>query len=307
MTDSKFTRAGSVSLLDPEAIQCFRAADKAALREAAERAGGAVAAIQAKYPRLARTAPPDLSIEAFVQHGTVAWYEDAETRITLCDRCPPHGAACEGVGASCFPAGRLPVWKDAKIESTRCERYVEFKVRERLGVAGVPPLYQDRTFATWEYRTAAAEAAESTVVSLITEIQTTGAGWLVISGPRASGKTHLSSALLRNLVRKAPGVRLCYRSLPSFRMTLKEWKFKSDEPDPMLPLRRAGVLVFDDVDPEYAGPELWLKERIEDVLRERWLAMRPTVLTTHGTLSLLARTFPTLTTLTEAPTCSTVR
>lgn len=255
------------------------------------------------YPLVGSGCPPELTEAALLEHATVAWLEDAQRRLISCARCPSEGAACESA-LGLFKPGQLAVWQGDRIVAGRCDRWVEYVVRTRAGYAGVPDLYRRCTFAGFVPKTDAEESAASAVLGFHSRVTSGQAAWLVLSGPPRSGKTHLAAALIRNLVRGRSRLKCRYADMLSLRVALKNWKFDSDDPGPLDPLLRADVLVLDNFDTERLHREAeWLFERIEDLIRARWVEQKSTLLTTHGDPASIALAFATITTLSEAPTC----
>lgn len=314
---------GQVPALDVGALVAGREADRERLREQIRASGSPEAAVRATYPALGEGFPMGLTEADYVEHGTVAWYEDGAARRQLCGRCPPNGAACSDAGGL-FKPGQLAVWQPDRLGRARCDRYVDYRVRERLALAGVPALYRAVTLGGYRTPTPGLIGAREAILALGRAIadgggrppsslpppagaQTgpSGPPWLVLSGPRGSGLTHLGAALLRNLVRAAPRLRLRYVDVQALRVELRGWQFDSDEPDPLDKLRQAGVLVLDNLDPETLDRlSVGLRESVEDLLRTRWIEQQPTLVTTHAPVRALLAAFPTITTLDKAPACT---
>jgi DNA replication protein DnaC len=234
---------------------------------------------------------------------TTDWYSDCEARLGMCAVCPPAGAACARA-TSILPPGQLPVWQGDRVVGARCERYREWRLCQRLAVSDVPERYRSATLSAFNTETDAQQTAFDAVAGFFAAVRAGTDPWLVLCGPRASGKTHLACAVLRSLPRTMPQKRFWYSDMNELRVAMKGYKFDSDDEDPTDRLRSTDVLVFDNLDTGKLAKEAWLKERVEDVLYQRWNRQRATLITTHGTLDDLVEAFSTVTTLKEAPSCS---
>jgi hypothetical protein len=216
------------------------------------------------------------------------------------------------VTSLCRP-GQFPVWQGDRVVPVRCGRYHEWRLCQRLAVSNVPERYRAailgppdeahpllrgwRTDAEWQCN--AFDAVAGFCEAL-------GAGelpWLVLHGAHGTGKTHLVCALLRSLPLTLPRLRFWYSDLNELRVAMKSYQFDSSDEDPMERLRVTDMLVLDNVDTVKLSKEAMLKERVEDLLYQRWNRGRATLLTSHGTLADLVHAFPSITTLREAPTC----
>lgn len=317
--------------LDPTALRAGREAERQALREASASAGGPRLLLQARYPRLGAGyrpdttdgavvgCPPDLTEDALVAQ-TVAWYEDSEKRLTTCAVCPPAGGACDRERMLLKP-GQLPVWQGESVVAAPCERYREWRLGQRLAVSNVPERYWSSKLSRFgiatadhekayvsgrEFRTVAQQAAYDAVEAFIDGVRTGSEPWLVIQGPQATGKTYLCCSVLRGVPRMMPRKHFWYSDLNELRIQMKNYNFDSHDESPMDRLTDTELLVLDNLEATRLSKEQWLKERVEDVLYQRWNRRRATLITTHGTKEEILVTFPSITTLSEAPSCSLV-
>jgi DNA replication protein DnaC len=290
--------------LDPAAILVGLEADREGLRTAAREAGGPEALLRERYPLLAASCPAGWTEAALVAEAT-DWYAECEQRLALCAGCPPTGAACSQVISLVRP-GQLPVWQGERVVAARCERYREWRLGQRLGLADVPERYRSARLSAFTTESDAQQAAFDAVGDFFEAVQGGGDPWLVLCGPHASGKTHLACAMLRGVPRTMPRKRFWYSDMNELRVAMKGYKFDSDDEDPTDRLRRTDLLVLDNLDTGKLAKEAWLKERIEDVLYQRWNRQRATLITTHRSLADLVGTFTTITTLGKSPSCSLV-
>jgi len=295
-------RVGMVAGLDAEVLLTGREADREGLRTAARAAGGPESLLRERHPLLAAGCPAGWTEPALVAE-TAGWYADSEARLALCAVCPPAGGACDRATSLLRP-GQLPVWQGDRVVAGRCERYREWRLCQRLAVSDVPERYRGARLSAFRTDTPAQQEAFDAIGGFFEALQGTGEPWLVLSGPHASGKTHLACGMLRGLPRTMPRKRFWYSDLNELRVAMKGYKFDSDDEDPTERLRTTDVLVLDNLDTGKLAKEAWLKERVEDVLYQRWNRQRATLITTHGTLADLVAAFTTITTLSEAPSCS---
>jgi DNA replication protein DnaC len=257
--------------------------------------------------------PPELSETSLVGE-TVAWYEDAEERLRLCAVCPTGGGACHG-SLTLFKQGQLPVWQGEAVKAAPCKRYREWRLRERLAISNVPERYRGCTLKDFKVTTPQQHAAHDAVVQFMEELLAGGEPWLVLSGPHLErdkhdypgcGKTHLGCAVLRSVPLTMPRKHFWYADMNELRIEMKGFNFDSGETDPLDRLRTTELLVLDNMEAQRLKKETWLKERVEDVLYQRWNRRRATLITTHETFDDLARSLPGITTINEATSCSLV-
>ena len=201
-------RVGTLGVLNPEAILTGREADRERLRTASRAAGGPEAHLRAEYPVLAQSCPPGLTEAALVVE-TTDLYADSEVRLALCAVCPPDGGACARA-TSILKPGYLPVWQGDRVVKARCERYREWKLCQRLAVSAVPERYRGKRLSEFEIETDPQQASFSAVSEFFASLRGGRQPWLVLSGPRASGKTHLACAMLRGIPKKIPDKRFWY-------------------------------------------------------------------------------------------------
>lgn len=256
--------------------------------------------LRAACPRLGSSCPTTWSDQDFARE-TVPTYELAEARLAACARCPETGGACAD-DVSMWAPGQVPTWVNTSLEGKPCDRWREYLVRRRLTDSNVPRSLHGKTFRSFEQRNADAVAAVEAVARLHDEIRREQSGWLVLTGGQGAGKTHLAVALLRNLITKIPRALVWYADGATVRGLLQErWADRGKgSPDPLENAARSNVLVFEDLDPR--GHAL-IREPIEALLRRRWLAAMPTLVTSRDSTRVLAKAYAAVPGLTEAPTC----
>ncbi|MDP6510511.1 MAG: ATP-binding protein [Dehalococcoidia bacterium] len=111
-------------------------------------------------------------------------------------------------------------------------------------------------------------------------------GWLVLSGPSGTGKTHLAAAIANQ--RMAQGEPALFVSVSQFLDHLRS-TFSPDSQmtyDQLLPqVKTAPLLVLDDLGGHFASP--WAADKLFQVIDYRYQARLPTVFTTRLPLSRL--------------------
>ncbi len=115
-------------------------------------------------------------------------------------------------------------------------------------------------------------------------------GWLVISGPSGTGKTHIAAAIANRLVNEGRPVK--FVSVPDLldhmRATLDRNSDDSDADDfegLFSHIIEAPMLVLDDLGVQ--SPTRWAEEKIDQVLSQRYARRLPTVLTTSMAIDQL--------------------
>src|SRR5258706_750744 len=287
-----------------------READRASLQAAVAESGGPEAYIRVHVPLLGAGSPLGLT-ESDLLAETTGWYRDSEERLALCfGQCPPGGGACARA-VSLLAPGEGPVWKENRLVRVECARYREWRLSERLGVSNVPERYRSVKLSDfivdrheWVAHRQQQQESFDAVVSFFESLRRGTEPWLVLAGPHHSGKTHLACAMLRGIPRKLPRKRFWYADMYELRIASKSFQYESGAPDPMDRLPDTDLLVIDNLDSGKLTKEAHLRERIEEVLHQRWNRRRATMITTHGCLADLVEIFPSVTTLRESPSCS---
>lgn len=275
-----------------------RKTDKTTLLQQLRNAGSSWNWLAGAYPRLAIGSPQELSEDEILSEPTII-YEHAERRLTLCARCPDIGGACRD-DRTAISIGEKPTWApDRKLRMEACPKYAEFRIRRRLEVSGVPEIYRDSTFGNF---TRSIEPAE---LDKLARFGSSDHRWLIVTGPRGSGKSRIGVAVMRALFRRVPSVLLCYLDLTTVRDVLRQrYDTEDSAPDPFEHARIAHALIVDNVDPERHAREPWVNERMEAVLRQRWLDRRATLLLTHETLESITSMYSTISGLDQVTVCN---
>ncbi|HEX6291672.1 MAG TPA: ATP-binding protein, partial [Herpetosiphonaceae bacterium] len=109
------------------------------------------------------------------------------------------------------------------------------------------------------------------------------AGWLVLTGPSGTGKSHLAAAITSAILDRNEGALWVF--VPDFLDHLRTtFSPQSDisYDDLFSTVRDAPVLVLDDLGAQSSSP--WAEEKLYQILAHRYDARRPTVITTNKLL-----------------------
>lgn len=294
-------------------IQQEREAAQEQLRLAILEAGSPAEWLQKTALHVAETSPQGLT-EADLLWAPEGWYRDANDRLALCSICleQPEGVAkCARVSDSRFNPGQVPEWAESprRLGWRGCPRWREVRLRGRLGALGVPLRYVSATIGEIPEgpgRDPAVEAA----VTFLGDAVGGGGPWLVVSGANAAEsmdvdryKTSLAVGVLRNMLKRVPRTLAWYVDVIAVQA---EFKRRRDEQesigDVLANAHQCDLLVIENVDPKTL--QAWCNERIEGLLRERWLAQKATLVTTHATREQIAKSYETITGFAGVPTCS---
>lgn len=281
-------------------LRIARTTENRDLQEAVRQAGSPAKWLQKELPLVGAAAPPDLTDSELLAE-TRAWYDGAEARFRLCARCPAEGGAC-AEDDTAVRVGLRPEWNGRRLIGKACDRFAEYRTRLRLEKSGVSLRYLDSRFEKFD-RHVTAEKLDQ-FLAFADRARSRGA-WLVVTGPPRSGKTRLGVATMRFIIDRTPRLLLWYTDFVTIRSRLKQ-RYDDDEPtgDIFENARRSDVLVFDNLDPTRHVDEPWHLERVEAILRDRWLSGAATMVLTHDARSDFDRAWKTISDLSEAPGCS---
>jgi DNA replication protein DnaC len=231
---------------------------------------------------------------------TEAWYQDAETRLRLCRSCPAEGGACASDVGSAVKVGRKPTWVGAELQAATCDRWREHLTRERLESSNVPKFFLDSKFTTFARPLDTPELTKLT--AFVDGSTKSRGGFLFLCGGHGSGKTRLGVATLRMIIRRAPRALLWYTDMTAVSGAMRQ-RYDEKEPfgDHFGNAREADVTIVDNVD--VRAPE-WVHERLETLLRERWLGRRSTLVGMRSSVEELARIYSTIPDLKTATICN---
>lgn len=129
-----------------DTIRALYQANRSSFQKEIDQAGGALKWFQS-VPRVleivrsyATSSTSDVGYNQLLQRETKAFWTGVETRLSECARCPPDGAACDGVDRDRIKAGRtveLKVLPGPHEDQVECDRYKDFRMATRLEEHGV--------------------------------------------------------------------------------------------------------------------------------------------------------------------------
>lgn len=109
---------------------------------------------------------------------------------------------------------------------------------------------------------------------------------LILYGAAGRGKTHLTSAVVRNIAIKHPGLKIKFGSFMKMLMEIKSNGF-SEENSVVEAFKSFDLLVLDDLGKEHITD--WSKQILYLLINERYEDERPTIITTNCTSEELAK------------------
>lgn len=186
----------------------------------------------------------------------------------LCSIC--GGSGWKPVSGSSEKGGRV----------TRCECFFEGQGNRLLERAGIPLRYKSCDFSTY-----VANANDSLAVARMTvqkwadqyPLEKTG---LLLVGPSGVGKTHLSVAALKALIKKGTHCLFCdYRELLKQIQNSYNQSAQTTELDLLRPVFEAEVLLLDDLGA--VRPSEWVWDTVSLILNTRYNDNRTTIITAN--------------------------
>lgn len=201
------------------------------------------------------------------------------------EAAPPDTPACPRCGGTGYLRYDVPYGdpRFGQLQPCGCRtreiaagRAARFRELSRLG-----PLEAKRfhTFLPEKGVNAFSRDALATALRIAHEYAEAPAGWLVLTGPSAGGKTHLAAAIANELLDRAEGALWVF--VPDFLDHLRTTFNPQSEvtyDDLFTAVRDAPVLILDDLGAHSSSP--WAEEKLYQILAHRYNARLPTVITT---------------------------
>ena len=186
-----------------------------------------------------------------------------------------HLAWCPDCGHLARRAHRLAVYRRMR---TRIEKYTQRKGR-----------YERQTFATFDLRkaggksTALVRAAYQAALAFAHEPQ----GWLVLYGPKGTGKSHLAAAIANHLATLPEDDRpiTMFLTAPDLLDLLRSGYGAGDYTELLSLCREVELFILDDLGVEQGTD--WATEKLFQIVNARYQAELPTVVISNHKLSEL--------------------
>ena len=207
------------------------------------------------------------------------------------DRKPPETRHCEthgdfeatnvfgGIWTQCPVCDKIKKDADDKRKAEKEAREAQERIQHRLGRAGIPPRFRDRTLENFMASTEPQKRALafcSTYVASFTEVLATGRS-AIFTGRPGTGKTHLAAAAGMALLEQNRTV-LFTSVLRAIRRVKDSWRRESEETetDAVKAFVAPDLLILDEVGIQF-GSETE-KLLMFDILNERYEMRRPVLL-----------------------------
>jgi len=194
-----------------------------------------------------------------------------------------------GVCRHCRGIGWLVESHNGVEEAFPCPKcQTRLKQQERLQLAEIPPRYFDRGFDVYSIHHPSQENALKRAIEYVESFPKVPRGLLFL-GPCGVGKTHLSVALLKNLVQDR-GVSGRFVDEAELLRRL-QYSYGPESPDTerdvLLPLMDVDLLVWDDLGT--GRPTDWVRETVRMVINHRYTYRKQTIISSNWPLKSAAR------------------
>ncbi len=194
----------------------------------------------------------------------------------------------ENVCTQCRGIGWLVELRDGIEKAIPCPKcQTKNREQERLRRAEIPLRYFDRGFDVYSIHHPSQETALKKAIDFVESFPNVRRGLLFL-GPCGVGKTHLSVALLKSIVREKQATG-CFVDEAELLRRL-QYSYGPDSPDTerdvLLPLMDVDLLVWDDLGT--GRPTDWVRETVRMVINHRYTYQKQTVITSNWPLHPVA-------------------
>jgi DNA replication protein DnaC len=175
-------------------------------------------------------------------------------------------------------------WKELVSENerrvTRCDCFLQSQAGRLLDFSGIPSRYANCEFSSYSTENSnALGAAKITVENWAKQYPLDRTGLLLV-GPSGVGKTHLSVAALRYLMKKGVHGLFCdYRELLKRIQNSYNPSVQATELEVLRPVFESEVLLLDDLGA--VKPSEWVWDTVSLILNNRYNDNRTTIITTN--------------------------
>ncbi|HXG36259.1 MAG TPA: ATP-binding protein, partial [Dehalococcoidia bacterium] len=212
------------------------------------------------------------------ESGDVAPASSNETKDEICPLCGGAGLVRKALPLGhpdfgrAFPC-RCVRDENASQRQTRLQRFSNLRFYLRLTFDNLIPSGRSGDAANQERFAAATAAAR--------EFAENPSGWLVFNGPSGCGKSHLAAAIANRCIEN--GVLTLFMGAPDLLDHLRAaYRPDSDTQYDALFEQLAGVpvLILDDLGAQASTP--WAREKLFQLINQRFVAQMPTIFTTSA-------------------------
>ncbi len=180
----------------------------------------------------------------------------------------------------CEGSGWLLVNSDGKPVARRCRCWHEQQARALLGQARIPKRYQNCTLANFEVHNDSHRDALKISRQFVKNFPAQEVGLMFI-GSCGVGKTHLSVAIIRELIekKKSPCVFYDFRELIRDIQSTYTPDSNMSESEVLSPVFEAAVLVLDELGAKRTTA--WVEEMVFYIINQRYNQKKLTILTSN--------------------------
>jgi DNA replication protein DnaC len=180
----------------------------------------------------------------------------------------------------CDGTGWINVGPKQEKRVARCNCFLENRAQRLIKLANIPARHEESEFSN--YKTGSSNvlaAAKGSAQNWADQYPLDRTGFL-FSGPSGVGKTHLSVAIIKQLMKKGVSCLFCdYRDLLKQIQNSYNPSVQTTELELLRPVFKAEVLILDDLGA--VKPTQWVWDSVSIVLNTRYNDDRTTIITTN--------------------------
>lgn len=206
------------------------------------------------------------------RNGEAAGLATRKSTVASADKSAAPCARCGGTG-----------WKHVRPDServVRCDCFMQVRAGRLLEHAGIPARYEKCEFSDYRTDTNQALAAAKIATEKWANDYPLDKRGLLLIGPRGVGKTHLSIAALKQVMRKGVTCSFCdYRELLKRIQNSYNPSVQATELEVLRPIFESEIVVLDDLGA--VKPSEWVWDTVSLVLNTRYNENLTTIITTN--------------------------